>query len=242
MQSSEANTKGFPLSYLPSFSSIFASHTSLSFSFLCLSSLSDHSFYSSLGIEQRDPIDATPRYTLWHNSITQQQLYDQQFREVTIAQPTWFMNRSLFSEVGGYNESFPDTPEDLIFFYAHLCRSGKLIRIDQELLLYRYHSSMTSLGIHRLKLLELRVKHFERMVLNHMSSLVIWSAGRDGKKFFQTLSPSAKRKVVAFCDVDPKKIGNHYHDPLNNRHIPIIHFSDAAAPAAIWYLLLLSSK
>ena len=30
-------------------------------------------------------------------------------------------------------------PEDLLFFYSHLRKGGGVIRVDQSLLLYRYH-------------------------------------------------------------------------------------------------------
>lgn len=30
-------------------------------------------------------------------------------------------------------------PEDLLFFYEHLRKGGGVVRVDQSLLLYRYH-------------------------------------------------------------------------------------------------------
>lgn len=36
------------------------------------------------------------------------------------------------------------------------------------------------------------------------------NAGRDGKKFFNMLKEENKKKVVAFCDIDQKKIGAKY--------------------------------
>ena len=38
----------------------------------------------------------------------------------------------------------------------------------------------------------------------------IWGAGRDGRDFFKNISPAARGRVAAFCDVDPKKIGTDY--------------------------------
>lgn len=32
-------------------------------------------------------------------------------------------------------------PEDLLFFYDHLRKGGGVVRVDQSLLLYRYHPS-----------------------------------------------------------------------------------------------------
>ena len=41
------------------------------------------------------------------------------------------------------------TPEDLIFFYKHLSLGGKLLRIDEPLVVYRYHQDSESFNIDR---------------------------------------------------------------------------------------------
>jgi hypothetical protein len=38
----------------------------------------------------------------------------------------------------------------------------------------------------------------------------IWGAGRDGKLFYNALSPHGKRLVTTFCDIDKRKIGQRY--------------------------------
>ena len=49
-------------------------------------------------------------------------------------------------------------PEDLIFFYRHLSYGGKLLRIDEPLLTYRYHKDAVSFGVDRSEMLTI-VKH-----------------------------------------------------------------------------------
>ena len=39
------------------------------------------------------------------------------------------------------------------------------------------------------------------------AGFTVWGAGRDGRQFVGLLSPAARQRVVAMCDVDPKKIG-----------------------------------
>ena len=98
----------------------------------------------------RIPADSTWHYTQWANSLTDERLILEQFRELTILQPTWMMTRARFELLGGYIESSQsalmfskaekeaihhvyklihpkyDTlqtmrlAEDLRFFYAHL--------------------------------------------------------------------------------------------------------------------------
>ena len=50
----------------------------------------------------RKPAGSTEHYTRWCNSLTPAQLWLQQFREVTVIQPTWFLSRAAFDRVGGY--------------------------------------------------------------------------------------------------------------------------------------------
>jgi hypothetical protein len=58
-----------------------------------------------------------------------------------VDRPTWFMSRKTFDKVGGYDETFPGCPEDLIFFYAHLGLGGGLHKVDK---VHRYrHPSPT---------------------------------------------------------------------------------------------------
>ena len=59
----------------------------------------------------RDPPDSTWHYAQWaNNNLTDERLYLERFREVTLLQPTWMMCRSRFEELGGYMEAPP--PEE----------------------------------------------------------------------------------------------------------------------------------
>ena len=176
----------------------------------------------------RVPEEATPRFTEWHRTLeTPQDLVLQQYREVTLSHPTWFMSRRVWELVGGYSEEYPGCPEDMMFFYKWMQLSGKVCKLPESLTVYRYHKGATSFSIHRNRLLQEKVQHLEKMVLSLVHEFTIWGAGRDGKKFFMTLSPLSKSKVIAFCDVAEKKIGTKYHDHDSRRQIPIIHFSEA---------------
>jgi hypothetical protein len=59
----------------------------------------------------RVPAESTPRYTQWINKSQQEELWLQQYREVTMVQPTWFLRKSAFLAVGGYGiEASPKPP------------------------------------------------------------------------------------------------------------------------------------
>lgn len=119
--------------------------------------------------------------------------------------------------------------EDPIFFRRHLHSGGKIILADetQPLLVYRFSSGSISWKTPRLLLQRIRVAMFEEAVifsspstttptslLSSSSSFAngfsIWGAGRDGKAFYNALSPSGKLLVRAFCDIDERKIGQQY--------------------------------
>ena len=64
-------------------------------------------------------------------------------------QPTWLLHRSVYEAAGPYNETGLGTPEDLLFFYNHLARGGKLLCVDQPLLVYRHHPQAASQRVNR---------------------------------------------------------------------------------------------
>ena len=193
-----------------------------------------------------DP-NAARHYTAWCNGLTQDQLMLQQYREVTIIQPTWFMHRTVFEAVGGYDEEDAamtaredrePLPDDLLFFHRHLdAPSARLFCVKRPLVRYRHHGvesgSNVSARISRKTLLRVRLRAFERRVLslNKWKTFSIWGAGRDGKNFLTALNPTFQQRVRAFCDVDPRKVdrGEYYNPDLRLR-VPIVHFTAVEAP------------
>lgn len=85
---------------------------------------------------------------------------------------------------------------------------------------------------------DLRMREIEHNVLCNWDSFTIWNAGKQGRKFYRSLSQSSRKKVVAFCDVDVKKIGSFYtyeeaaEKPPKPR-VPILHFKDTTPPLII---------
>lgn len=54
---------------------------------------------------QRDPPNSTWHYTNWANSLSDERLHLERFREVTLLQPTWMLSYIRFRELGGYIEA-----------------------------------------------------------------------------------------------------------------------------------------
>lgn len=89
----------------------------------------------------RLPEGSTERYTRWINTTSQEQLITQVYTShgPTVIMPTWFCSRDWFLKVGPFDEGGKGVPEDLLFFYQSVRQGGGVGRVDQVLLLYRYH-------------------------------------------------------------------------------------------------------
>ncbi|XP_046569588.1 UDP-GlcNAc:betaGal beta-1,3-N-acetylglucosaminyltransferase-like protein 1 [Haliotis rubra] len=170
----------------------------------------------------RTPADSTRRFTRWANSLSSDQLPLQVFTShgPTVIMPTW------------------GVPEDLIFFYRHLELGGDVVRVDRDLLTYRYHPQATTFSVHEDTIWNLRVEFLQKQVLSHWSKFTIWNAGKQGRKLFRSLTPENQKKVCGFCDVDAKKIskGVYIYEESKERpkpRLPIMHFSTAIPPLII---------
>ena len=82
----------------------------------------------------------------------------------------------------------------------------------------------------RRALLRVKLRALERRVLDSLDSFSVWGAGRDGRNFVNDLSEKNRKKVKEFGDVDVKKIGTRYVNPLTGVDLPIVHFSELKPP------------
>ena len=181
----------------------------------------------------RWPENSTEHYTTWCNTLSSDRLLLEQYRELTIIQPSWTLYRTHFEECGGYAEvdgsagfsrdalflkardvSDDDfkVAEDLRFWHAHLHKGGTVVRVCDDdgspLTMYRHVEGLSqSSRTPRKLLMRLRVRAFEVRVLGGWKDgFVIWGAGRDGKDVFKMLGESERKMVRGFVDVDEKKI------------------------------------
>uniref|UniRef100_A0AAZ3RZ31 Glycosyltransferase 2-like domain-containing protein n=1 Tax=Oncorhynchus tshawytscha TaxID=74940 RepID=A0AAZ3RZ31_ONCTS len=157
---------------------------------------------------RRDPEGSTERYTRWINNISQDQLSTQ------------------------------GVPEDLLWFYQSVGQGGGVVRVDQCLLVYRYHQQAATHSVLEETIWNLRVAFLQERVINQWESFTIWNAGKQGRKLYRCLSSSNQKKVRAFCDVDENKIkkGFYTYEESKERpkpQIPVLHYRDASPPYII---------
>jgi hypothetical protein len=130
---------------------------------------------------------------------------------------------------------FAAFPEDMLFIQRHLGAGGTLTRVPRPLLAYRYSPVSQSFKIPRQFLLRLRVALWEerlQAVDPAWRRFVIWGAGRDGKAFYNALSPAGRAAVAAFAEVDANKVGEKYPAPLKGAKKRARAAQGAAARAA----------
>ena len=120
------------------------------------------------GAFEREPADATERYTAWCNGLHGDDLYLHMFQDCTLIQPTWFCHRDVFDAVGGYVAvDAAGIGEDLVFFYEHLRRGGRLAKVDTPCITYRYHEDSVSWSTPMADLWRIRGAAFEAIVLGN---------------------------------------------------------------------------
>lgn len=188
----------------------------------------------------RVPVNSTPRFMRWANNLSPEQLKLQIYTSngPTLLMPTWFCHRSVYRNVGGFNESGTGTPEDLIFFYNHIDLGGELYRVDEELLIYTYHEGATTFSVTRERIWFIQLERLQRLIISNWTTFTVWNAGKAGKRFARALLPEHLNKLHAFCDVDNKKIGRsvELYCPYKRRvlkKIPVIHFKQVKPPLIV---------
>ncbi|XP_061088250.1 UDP-GlcNAc:betaGal beta-1,3-N-acetylglucosaminyltransferase-like protein 1 isoform X2 [Conger conger] len=186
---------------------------------------------------RRLPEGSTERYTRWINTLSPEQLLTQAYTShgPTVIMPTWFFSRSWFRQVGAFHEGGKGVPEDLLFFYQNLRLGGGVVRLEECLLVYRYHELAASHFVLEETMWNLRVAFLQERVLSQWDSFTIWNAGKQGRKLYRSLSPANRKKVKAFCDVDENKIkkGFYTYEESEERtkpRVPVQHFREASPP------------
>ncbi|KJH52388.1 hypothetical protein DICVIV_01365 [Dictyocaulus viviparus] len=192
---------------------------------------------------QRDPENSTKRYTNWANRLTNDELTVQIYTShgPTLIAPTWFVSRELFNSLDGFKENAgAGFPEDLDFFYRALDFSHvHFSKVEKTLVIYRYHPGCTSFGVSEDAIWNMRFYRLCNCVLPKWEVFTIWNAGKQGKYFFKCLSEMDKKRVLAFCDVDQKKIKREWFEQYDSSNrlvtwkVPIIHVRIARPPLVI---------
>jgi glycosyltransferase involved in cell wall biosynthesis len=167
------------------------------------------------------------RYERWINGlVTMEAAARDVFVECPIPHPTLMARR----EVLEYRRC--DWAEDYDLVLRLWARGERFRNVDEVVLRWREHPARLSRTAPRYSLdafVRCKVAHLRATLLRGFESVIIWGAGPVGKSFARELGP----QVVAFVDVDPRKLGRRVYG------VPVIaleaapEFADAFALAAV---------
>ncbi len=165
----------------------------------------------------RDAVrDGALRYERWVNSVvTPEDMHRDLFVECPIPHPSLVVRRSAFELVGGYRDmGWPEDYDLLLRLWEAGYRFGK---VPEMLLEWRERPERLSRNDSRYS-----EEAFRLCKVHFLSpriagrAVVVWGAGPVGKAFARALQDEG-HQVVAFVDLDHRKIGQTIHGA------PVVH-------------------
>jgi glycosyltransferase involved in cell wall biosynthesis len=171
--------------------------------------------------------DGARRYQRWINGlVTESAAARDVFVECPIPHPTLLARH----EVVEYRQC--DWPEDYDFVLRLWRRGERFRNVDDVVLRWRDHPgrlSRTEARYSREAFVRCKVAHLRDTLLSGFEHVLVWGAGPVGKAFARELGP----QVVAFADVDPRKVGKRIYGAPVVSIEDAPRFSDAFAIGAV---------
>lgn len=156
--------------------------------------------------------DGALRYQDWLNaSVTPDGIARQLFVECPLAHPTFFLRAEAVEAVGGYRD--PGWAEDYDLLLRLWEAGGRLAQVPRPLLRWRERPDRLSRTHPRYApeaFLACKVHYLRRTLLRGRKGVAVWGAGPVGKAAARALLEAGTR-LLAFVDVDPRKVGQEIH-------------------------------
>jgi GT2 family glycosyltransferase len=160
------------------------------------------------GVELFPPEAVTPgmcAYAAWLNGLVSPMHIEREiWVESPLPHPAVIMRRAAFESCGGYREG--DWPEDYDLWLRMHCAGWRFAKVPEVLYSWRHHARRLTLVDPRYRpeaFLECKLQHVAPRLLGR--AVLIWGAGRDGKRLARGLRRHGV-EPVAFVDIDPGKI------------------------------------
>lgn len=172
------------------------------------------------------------RYERWINAlVTPDDIARELFVECPIPHPTLMVRRTALDAVGGYRD--PGWPEDYDLVLRLWAGGHRLGKVDAVLLDWREAPDRLSRRDPRYG--EDAFRRCKVHYLGHRIAgreIVVWGAGPVGKAFARALQEAGHR-LVAFVELDPRKIGQEIHGAPVVRPAAIGDYRGALCVAAV---------
>ena len=176
--------------------------------------------------------DGARRYESWINDVVQPEEIERDlFVECPIPHPSLIVRRMAFERAGGYRDA--GWPEDYDLVLRLWQEGGRLGKVPEVLLEWREGGERLSRNDPRYSedaFRRCKVHYLKRRIAER--PVVVWGAGPVGKAFARALQ-SAGEVVVAFVDLDPRKIGQVIHEAPVLRPSDIGGYRSAYVVAAV---------
>lgn len=152
-------------------------------------------------------------YFEWLNSlVTHEQITREIFIESPLPNPSMTFRKSWVQKVGGYQDH--GWPEDYDLWLRLYLAGAKFAKIPRVLLEWREHENRLTHQDSRYSL-----KNFMRAKAHYLAkgpaadrdAVFVWGAGMTGRRLSVHLIREGL-PIVAYIDVDPKKIGGKLHE------------------------------
>jgi GT2 family glycosyltransferase len=148
------------------------------------------------------------RYVAWQNALlTPEDHARDRFVESTLCHPATMLRKSAVLAVGGYRDV--PWPEDWDLWLRLLAEGFRIAKVPHEGLVWRHRAGRETFSSARCSeeaLRRARAHHLARWLGPERSPLVVWGAGRTGRRLARALEAEG-RCADAFVDIDPRKIG-----------------------------------
>lgn len=161
------------------------------------------------------------RYEGWINGLTSHEAIARDiFVECPLPHPTFLLRSDAVDLIGGYRDH--GWPEDYDLLLRLWEAGGRFGKVPSVLLkwregpnrLSRTHGVYSEEAFRRCK-----VRYLLRTHLEGGRGVVVWGGGPIGKSFARELKAQGG-KLVAFVDLDPRRVGQEIHG------VPVIHPED----------------
>lgn len=149
------------------------------------------------------------RYENWLNKLVDtNSYYTEIYKECVIASPAWLIDRSTFETCGGFEGN--DYPEDYDLVFRLYKNHVNVVGVKEIVHIWRDHpkrASRTDPHYTDSSFIDLKTKYFAELDYDSKKQLIIWGAGKKGKKIANIL----RRKDIEFKWItsNENKIGHN---------------------------------
>lgn len=159
--------------------------------------------------------DGLRRYVAWQNALaTPAEHRRDLFVESPLCHPSVLMRADAVADVGGYRAG--DFAEDYDLFLRLVAAGHGLAKVPRTLLRWRHREGRATFSDPRMapeRIRALKALHLAPLLRAEPRRLVIWGAGRTGRRLARALEAHGAH-AAGFIDIDPDKIGRRARGAL----------------------------